>query len=189
MLYLAKYNVPKFLIDLICEDESGDKLVKGWHNAQLEYRYKVLSAIERLDLYADGCRIEKFIWDAVTDNPRLFTSHERQYLEANKRFRDEILFWYESSISDGSWSSENVKLMQEFQRESAVAKVLSNAEISRPIWSEKQYQQNLGITELQATEMARITRIPAQERSVDEWQYVEAIWQLGYFHAVSSSGF
>ena len=39
--YLAKYNVPKFLIDLICEDESGDELVKGWHNAQLEYRYFV----------------------------------------------------------------------------------------------------------------------------------------------------
>ncbi len=63
--YLADYGVPEFLIDLICEDESGDELVKGWHNAQLEYRYKVLSAIERLDLYADGCRIEKFIWDAV----------------------------------------------------------------------------------------------------------------------------
>ncbi|MEM8831984.1 MAG: hypothetical protein AAGE96_21905 [Cyanobacteria bacterium P01_G01_bin.19] len=187
--YLANYGVPEFLIDLICEDESGDELVKGWHNAQLEYRYKVLSAIERLDLYADGCRIEKFIWDAVTDNSRLFTSYERQYLEANKKFRGEILAWYESSVSDDSWTEENVKLMQEFQREAAVAKVLSGVEVSRPIWSEKQYQQNLGITELQAIEMARIARIPAQERSVEDWQYIEAIWQQGYFNAVSTSGF
>lgn len=155
--YLADYGVPEFLINLICEDESGEELVKGWHNAQLECRYKVLSAIERL--------------------------------EANKKFRGEILAWYESSISDGSWSEENVKLMQKFQREAAVAKVLSDAELSRPIWSEEQYQQNLGITELQATEMARIARIPAQERSVEDWQYIEAIWQLGYFHAVSTSGF
>ena len=79
--------------------------------------------------------------------------------------------------------------MQEFQREAAVAEVLSDAELSRPIWSEEQYQQNLGITEVQAIEMARIARIPAQERSVEDWQYIEAIWQQGYFNAVSSSGF
>lgn len=61
--YLADYNVPEFLIDLICEDESGEELVRGWHQAKLEFRFKVLSAIERLDLYADGRRIENFIWD------------------------------------------------------------------------------------------------------------------------------
>ncbi|MCC0178459.1 hypothetical protein I4641_15895 [Waterburya agarophytonicola K14] len=187
--YLADYGVPEFLIDLICEDELGDELVKGWHNAQLECRYKVLSAIERLDLYADDRRIEKFIWDAVTEHPRLFTSHEREYLKANQKFRGEVLAWYESSLSDGSWSSENVKLMQELQKEAAVATVLSDAEISRPIWSEEQYRHNLGITEFQATEMARIARIPTQERSGEDWQYTEAIWQLGCFHAVSTSGF
>ena len=58
--YLADYNVPEFLIDLLCEDESGEKLVQGWHMAELEFRFKVLSAIERLDLYADGRRIEQF---------------------------------------------------------------------------------------------------------------------------------
>ncbi len=188
--YLAKYDVPEFLIDLICEDESGDELVKGWHNAQLEHRYKVLAAIERLDLYADGKRIERFIWDAVTDHPRLFTSYEKEYLKGSQQFRSEILQWYQSSLSDGCWSSEeNVQLMQEFQREAAVGEVLSEAIIHRPVWNEEQWQQNLGITELQAREMVRITRIPAEKRSVEEWQYIEAIWQLGYSHAVSNVSF
>jgi hypothetical protein len=188
--YLAMYNVPALLIDLICEDELGTELVKGWHNAQLEYRYKVLAAIERFDLYADGKRIERFIWDAVTDHPRLFTSYEKEYLECNRLFRHEILQWYQSSLSDGYWlSSENVQLMHQFQREAAVEKVLSEAAIHRPIWNEKQWQQHLGLTELEAREMVRISRISAPERSVKEWQYVEAIWQHGFSHAVSNVSF
>lgn len=187
--YLADYGVPEFLIDLICEDESGEKLVQGWHDAELEFRFKVLSAIERLDLYADGRRIENFIWDAVSEHPRLFISHEREYLKSNSIFRSEIVFWYESNDSDGCWSDDNVKLIQEFQRQAAVKKVLADAELFRPIWDAAQYRDNLGISEIEATEMIRISSIEPARRTVEEWRFLERIWQMGYFQAVTKPDF
>ena len=146
--YLADYNVPEFLIDLLCEDESGEKLVQGWHDAELEFRFKVLSAI----------RIEHFIWDAVSEHPRSFISHEIEYLKSNSIFRSEIVFWYESNNSDGCWSDDNVKLIREFQRQAAVEKVLADAELFRPIWDAEQFRDNLGISEIKASEMVRIAQ-------------------------------
>ena len=187
--YLANYGVPEFLIDLICEDESGEKLVQGWHQAELEFRFKVLSAIERLDLYADGRRIEHFIWDAVSEHPRSFISHEIEYLKSNSIFRSEIVFWYESNDSDGCWSDDNVKLIREFQRQAAVEKVLADAELFRPIWDAEQYRDNLGISEIEASEMIRISRIEPARRTVEEWRFLERIWQVGYFQAVTKPDF
>ncbi|WP_019503343.1 hypothetical protein [Pleurocapsa sp. PCC 7319] len=187
--YLADYNVPEFLIDLICEDESGEKLVRGWHQAELEFRFKVLSAIERLDLYADGRRIEHFIWDAVSEHPRSFISHEIEYLKSNSIFRSEIVFWYESNNSDGCWSDENVKLIQEFQRQAAVEKVLADAELFCPIWDAEQYRDSLGISEIEASEMIRISKIEPARRTVEEWRFLERIWQVGYFQAVTKPDF
>lgn len=187
--YLADYGVPEFLIDLICEDESGEKLVQGWHQAELEFRFKVLSAIERLDLYADGRRIENFIWDAVSEHPRPFTSHEIEYLKSNSIFRSEIVFWYESNDSNGCWSDDNVKLVTEFQRQAAVEKVLSDAELFQPIWDAEQYRGNLGVSEIEASEMVRISRIEPARRTVEEWRFLERIWQVGYFQAVTKPNF
>lgn len=187
--YLADYGVPDFLIDLICQDESGEELVRGWHEAELLFRFKVLSAIERLDLYANGRRIEQFIWDAVSEHPRSFISHEIEYLKSNSIFRSEIVFWYESNESNGCWSDKNVKLLREFQRQAAVEKVLADAEIFRPVWDIAQYQDKLNISEIEASEMIRISRIEPARRTVEEWCFLERIWQIGYFHAVGKPDF
>ncbi|WP_181824421.1 hypothetical protein [Chroococcidiopsis thermalis] len=59
---------------------------------------------------------------ACGNEPRDFTFQEKQYIldyqssndRSDRAFLDGLLFWFESTTSDGCWTQANVEFMQSF---------------------------------------------------------------------------
>jgi hypothetical protein len=53
---------------------------------------------------ACGCPIER----------RDFTNEEIRYILMHHSLQDDLLFWFESTLSDGCWTEEAVRFMRSF---------------------------------------------------------------------------
>lgn len=64
--------------------------------------------------------IEEAIFTACFAEPRDFSEEEKQYIlnstsesdDCNFNFRDSLLFWFESRLSDNCWTKANVEFVK-----------------------------------------------------------------------------
>lgn len=81
-----------------------------------------MKAFIKYDLPMNEKSFCQSIDSACGDEPRDFTPQEKQYIlycqssndESDRTFLDGLLFWFESTTSDGCWTQANVEFMRSF---------------------------------------------------------------------------
>jgi hypothetical protein len=58
--------------------------------------------------------MEDAIWRACNDELRDFSEAEQDYIRTHDDFREELLRWYECTLSDGAWTEANCTFLRSF---------------------------------------------------------------------------
>jgi len=51
------------------------------------------------------------IWESCNHEPRDFSLEEQQLIRSDSSLRDELLAWFETTLSDGYWSCANIEFL------------------------------------------------------------------------------